>query len=38
MVCDSSFSHANSSLFALRLVAFLQMKVATWLMRILQEM
>ena len=38
IVCNSSFSLDNSSLFALRLVAFLQMKVATWLMRILQGM
>ena len=38
IVCNSSFSLDNSSLFALRLVAFLQLKVATWLMRILQGM
>ena len=38
IVCNSSFSLDNSSLFALRLVAFLQLKFATWLMRILQGM
>ena len=38
IVCNSSFSLDNSSLFALRLVAFLQLKVATRLMRILQGM
>ena len=38
IVCKSIFSLDNSSLFALRLVAFLQLKVATRLMRILQGM